>query len=92
MKNTTIEILNSVKEDADKFRRFDKRTKVVKQLQKNGIELLDRKQDGCLYIKDTFTYYKIYFQETREGLVKIYCILECNAGGIPLNRINLTNK
>ena len=76
--------------DASKLRKFDKRTKLVKSLIKNGIELLDRKQDGCLYLKTKECYLKLYFQELNDGKVKLYYTQLCNENGIPLIRENLT--
>lgn len=79
-------------DDASKLRRFDRRTKLVKNLMKNGIELLDRKQDGCLYLKTPYGCLKFYFQEEASGKVKIYYTQLCNEYGIPLKRENLTKK
>lgn len=79
-------------DDASRLRKFDRRTRLVKDLMKNGIELLDRKQDGCLYLKTPYGCLKFYFQEDRNNKVKIYFTQLCNEHGIPLSRENLTNK
>lgn len=76
--------------DAAKLKRFDRRTRLVKSLIKQGIELLDRKQDGCLYLKTPAGFLKIYFQETKEGHISLYSILRCTESGIPIDRKNLT--
>lgn len=90
------EILELIKKecgkDASKLRKFDRRTKLVKYLIKNNIELLDRKQDGCLYLKTPFGCLKIYFQEDKNENVKIYYTQLCNEHGIPLIRGNLTKS
>lgn len=85
-----LSILKTINEDSEKvakLRRFDKRTKVVKDLIKKGVNIADRKQDGRLYLIYDNKYYQIYFQGDKN--LKIYCVLECNENCIPINRINL---
>lgn len=84
-------LIKECENDADKLRRFDKRTRVVKSLLKEDIELLDRKQDGCLYLKTPYGCLKIYFQDEKDK-VKIHTILRCTESGIPLDRKNLTKS
>lgn len=89
-----LELIEFIKkecgDDATKLRKFDRRTKLVKNLIKNKIELLDRKQDGCLYLKTPYGCLRIFFQELKNGKVRIYYTQLCCENGTPILRKNLT--
>lgn len=92
--NRLLDLIDFIKQEcgdnANKLRKFDKRTRLVKNLIKNKIELLDRKQDGCLYLKTPYGCLRIFFQELNDGTVKIYYTQLCCENGTPILRKNLT--
>lgn len=81
-------IINESAGKADKLRKYDKRTKLIKNLEKNNIFLHVRKQDGCLYlyVADLGTYLQFYFQEDGAN-VSIYAVVECLENTTPVKRI-----